>query len=76
MNQHSGRSVEETVVGAQAAWTARDIEQTLGYLAEDVAFTIHLPEGVDFAGTCVGHDENRRMMMSILDKFLFLSRII
>jgi ketosteroid isomerase-like protein len=69
-------SVEAVVAGAQAAWTARDIDLTLSYLAEDVDFTIHLPEEVDFSGRCRGHDENRKMMHAILDKFHFLSRVI
>ncbi len=69
-------TVEDVIQSAQLAWTERDVERTLTYLSNDVVFTIHLPPDIDFAGTCRGHAENRRMMQLILDKFLFLSRVI
>lgn len=69
-------TVADVIAAAQEAWTAQDVEGALVCFDPGIVFTIHLPEDIDFAGPCRGHDENRRMMHAIVDKFHFLRRVI
>lgn len=63
-------SARAVVEATYEAWAARDLERTLHYCADDIAFNMHVPQEIlPFGGVARGKAELRPRLQAILDGF-------